>query len=60
MILKEASYIYKEPDLTSQKTWQFKKGALVTIIGQEGDWVAVSDSQKRKGFVNKDVLVNKP
>ena len=60
MMLKEASYIYKETDLTSQKTWQFKKGTLVTVLGQEGDWVAVSDLQKRKGFVKKDVLVNKP
>ena len=60
MILKEASYIYKETDVTSQKTWQFKKGALVTIIGQEGEWIEVRDSQKRRGFVKKDVLANKP
>ena len=60
MILKEASYIYKETDLTSQKTWQFKKGALVTIIGQEGEWIEVRDLQKRRGFVKKDVLANKP
>ena len=60
MILKEASYIYKEPDLTSQKTWQFKKGALVTIIGQEGEWIEVRDSQKRRGFVKQEILANKP
>ena len=60
MILKEASYIYKEPDLTSQKTWQFKKGELVTIIGQEGEWIEVRDSQKRRGFVKQEILANKP
>jgi hypothetical protein len=60
MILKEASYIYKETDLTSQKTWQFKKGTLVTIIGQQGEWIEIRDSEKRRGFVKKDVLVNKP
>jgi curli production assembly/transport component CsgG len=60
MILKEASYIYKETDSTSQKTWQFKKGAVVTIIGQQGEWIEIRDSEKRRGFVKKDVLVNKP
>jgi curli production assembly/transport component CsgG len=59
MILKEAAYIYKEADPTSQKTWMFKKGTLVTIIGVEGDWVQVRDAEKRRGFVNKRELVNK-
>jgi len=59
MFLKEASYIYKEADATSQKTWQFKKGTPVSIIGHEGDWVQVRDTEKRKGFVKKDVLVDK-
>ena len=60
MILKEASYIYKEADSTSQKTWQFKKGTPVSIMGRDGDWIQVKDPEGRKGFVNKDVLVNKP
>ena len=60
MILKEAAYIYKEPVLTSQKTWMFKKGTLVIIVGVEGNWIEVRDLQKRKGFVKKDVLANKP
>ena len=59
MILSEASFIYKEPDEKSQKTWQFKKGTLVTIIGSTNDWIQVRDAEKRKGFVKKDVLVNK-
>jgi curli production assembly/transport component CsgG len=57
--LSEAQYIYKEPNEKSQKTWQFKKGTVVTIVGAEGDWIEVRDAEKRKGFVKKDVLVNK-
>jgi len=57
--LKEAEYIYKEPNEKSQKTWQFKKGTVVTIVGAEGDWIEVRDAEKRKGFVKKDVLINK-
>ena len=59
MIFKEASYVYKEPTEKSQKTWQFKKGTLVTIVGSEGDWIEVRDAEKRKGFVNKNVLGDK-
>jgi curli production assembly/transport component CsgG len=59
MIFKEASYVYKEPNEKSQKTWQFKKGTLVTIVGSEGDWIEVRDAEKRKGFVNKNVLGDK-
>ena len=57
--LSEAQYIYKEPNEKSQKTWMFKKGAQVSIIGSNGDWVEVRDAEKRKGFVKKDVLFNK-
>jgi len=57
--LKEAEYIYKEPNEKSQKTWQFKKGTVVTVVGADGDWIEVRDVEKRKGFVKKDVLVNK-
>jgi curli production assembly/transport component CsgG len=59
MILSEDSFIYKEPNDKSQKTWQFKKGTPVLIIGQEGGWILVRDAEKRRGFVKKDVLVNK-
>jgi curli production assembly/transport component CsgG len=57
--LSEAQFIYKEMDDTSQKTWQFKKGAQVTIVKEHGDWVEVRDAEKRKGFVKRGVLVNK-
>jgi curli production assembly/transport component CsgG len=59
MILTEAQYIYKEPNEKSQKTWMFKKGTSVQIVSNHGDWVEVRDAEKRKGFVNKKVLVNK-
>jgi curli production assembly/transport component CsgG len=57
--LSEAQFIYKEPNEKSQKTWQFKKGTVVTIVSSEGDWIEVRDVEKRRGFVKKDVLVNK-
>ena len=57
--LSDAQYIYKEPNEKSQKTWMFKKGTLVTIVGQDGDWVQVRDALGRKGFVKKDVLTDK-
>jgi curli production assembly/transport component CsgG len=59
--LKEDSYVYKEANENSQRTWLLKKGTELTIItpGPEG-WHKVSDSEKRSGFVKQDVLVNKP
>jgi curli production assembly/transport component CsgG len=59
VMLTEAQFIYKEPNEKSQKTWMFKKGTLVTIVGIDGDWVQVRDAEKRKGFVKKNVLVDK-
>jgi hypothetical protein len=59
--LKEDSYVYKEANEKSQRTWLLKKGTELTIIapGPEG-WHKVSDSEKRSGFVKQDVLVDKP
>jgi curli production assembly/transport component CsgG len=57
--LSEAQYIYKEPNDKSQKTWMFKKGTQVIVVKEYGDWVEVRDAEKRKGFVRKDVFVNK-
>lgn len=56
VILKEAQFIYKEPNEKSQKTWQFKPNTQVSIIGSEGEWVQVQDVEKRKGFVKKEVV----
>lgn len=56
--LKEAEFVYREPDEKSQKTWQFKKGTQILIIEVQGDWVLVRDAEKRRGFVKKEVLLN--
>ena len=59
--LKEDSYVYREANENSQRTWLLKKGTELTIIspGPEG-WHKVSDSAKRSGFVKQDVLISKP
>jgi len=59
--LKEDSYVYKEANENSQRTWLLKKGTELYIItpGPEG-WHQVRDAMKRSGFVKQDVLVNKP
>ena len=55
--LKEAEFIYKEPNDKSQKTWMFKKDSVVDIIqpGSEG-WVRVVDREKRGGWIMNDRL----
>jgi len=60
VVLKEAQFIYREPNEKSTKVWQFKKGTTVFIVSIEGDWIEVRDAEKRKGFVKKDVLFDKP
>ena len=59
--LKEDSYVYKEANVNSQRTWLLKTGTELTIVapGPEG-WHKVSDSAKRTGFVKQDVLISKP
>jgi len=60
-VLKDDAYLYKEANENSQRTWQLKKGTELTITspGPEG-WHLVKDAQGRKGFVKKEVLLNKP
>jgi curli production assembly/transport component CsgG len=55
--LKEAEFIYKEPNDKSQKTWMFKKGAVVNVVqaGSEG-WVRVLDSEKRGGWIRAEQM----
>ena len=50
--LKEAEFIYKEPNNKSQRTWQFKKGTVVNVVqpGSEG-WVRVVDGENRSGWI---------
>ena len=55
--LTQDSYVYKEPNEKSQRTWLLKKGTELNIIspGPEG-WHYVTDAEKRKGYVRTDVL----
>jgi hypothetical protein len=55
--LKEISFIYKEPNEKSQRTWQFKKGTVVDVRapGSEG-WVKVTDSESRGGWIKEEQL----
>jgi curli production assembly/transport component CsgG len=55
--LKEDSFIYKEPNEKSQKTWQFKKGTVVDVKapGSEG-WLKVVDSELRGGWIREEQL----
>ena len=60
MYLKSDSNIYKEPDEKSQRTWLLKKNTELSIITEQGEWANVSDTERRKGWVKKEILINKP
>jgi curli production assembly/transport component CsgG len=57
MYLKTDSFVYKEANEKSQRTWLLKKGTEFNIVslGPEG-WYYVMDAEKRKGYVRTDVL----
>jgi curli biogenesis system outer membrane secretion channel CsgG len=57
MRLREASYIYREPNESSQRTWMLKENTeLIVTPGQDG-WVAVQDRAGRRGWVKSDRLI---
>lgn len=53
------AYVFKAPNESAQRTWLLKKGTEFVVTPAEGDWVGVEDKQKHKGFVKKNVLVDK-
>jgi curli production assembly/transport component CsgG len=57
MKLREASYIYREPNESSQRTWMLKENTELTVTPGPNDWVAVQDSAGRKGWVKSDRLI---
>jgi curli production assembly/transport component CsgG len=57
MKLQEASYIYKEPDERSQKTWMLKENTELTVTPGRDGWVTVQDSAGRRGWVKNDRLI---
>jgi hypothetical protein len=55
--LREASYIYREPNDSSQRTWMLKENTELTVISSQTGWVAVKDSAGRRGWVKSDRLI---
>jgi curli production assembly/transport component CsgG len=57
MKLREASYIYREPNESSQRTWMLKEHTELTVTPGPNGWVTVQDSAGRKGWVKSDRLI---
>jgi curli production assembly/transport component CsgG len=57
MKLREASYIYREPNESSQRTWMLKENTELTVTPGQAGWVAVQDSAGRRGWVKSDRLM---
>jgi hypothetical protein len=57
MKLREASYIYRESDERSQRTWMLKENTELTVTPGQDGWVAVQDSAGRRGWVKSDRLM---
>jgi hypothetical protein len=57
MKLREASYIYREPNESSQRTWMLKENTELTVTPGSNGWVAVQDSAGRRGWVKSDRLI---
>ena len=56
MKLREASYVYREPNESSQRTWMLKENTELTVAPGPNGWVAVQDSAGRRGWVKSDRL----
>jgi SH3-like domain-containing protein len=57
MKLREASYVYREPDERSQRTWMLKENTELTVTAGQNGWVTVQDSAGRRGWVKSDRLI---
>ncbi len=57
--LKQDSFVYKEANENSQRTWLLKKGTEFTTValGPLG-WYFVVDAKKRKGYVRTEMLMS--
>jgi curli production assembly/transport component CsgG len=58
--LKETSFIYREKNEKSQRTWQFVAGTELTLITRENEWAQVKDAQGRGGWVLNVALQETP
>jgi curli production assembly/transport component CsgG len=59
MYLVADSYIYKETNEKSQRTWWLKANTELKVSPAEGDWVAVVARDGKRGFVKRSSLVVK-
>jgi hypothetical protein len=59
MYLVADSYIYKETNEKSQRTWWLKADTELKVTPAEGDWVAVVARDGKRGFVKRSSLVVK-
>lgn len=57
--LKDLSYVYKEANDRSTKSWQLVAGVELTIIDEDGPWVKIKDSQNHSGWILKTGVVEK-
>lgn len=59
--LNQDSYVYKEKDERSQRTWLLKKGQMLETQTAGDGWVAVKTIDGKKGYVRETVLTaNRP
>jgi hypothetical protein len=56
MYLAADSYIYKEPNEKSQRTWMLKANTELKTNPAEGDWVSVVAGDGKRGFVKRSSL----
>jgi curli production assembly/transport component CsgG len=57
--LKQDSFVYKEADEKSQKTWLLKKGTeFIAVLSGPDSWHYVVDAKKRKGYVRTEMLLS--
>jgi curli production assembly/transport component CsgG len=56
MYLVADSYIYKEPNEKSQRTWMLKANTELKVSPAEGDWVSVVAGDGKRGFVKQSLL----
>jgi curli production assembly/transport component CsgG len=59
MYLAADSYIYKETNEKSQRTWWLKINTELKVSPAEGDWVSVVAGDGKRGFVKRSSLVSK-
>ena len=60
MYLGATSYIYKEPNEKSQRTWMLPINTELKVIPAEGDWVSVVAGDGKRGFVKRTALTVAP